>query len=314
MVRRYGFITYFEYICIQMKQTTDTILMVRPCGFAFNEETAANNAFQQRLDGDVAQRAVEEFDDYVSMLRSNGITVDVLQDTPQPHTPDSIFPNNCFSTHGDALVLYPMFAFNRRLEREKLKSALEKYDFDRIVDLTAFEEVDRFLEGTGSLVLDRENLIAYACISPRTDASLVEQWADSMGYTPVMFKASDMGGIPIYHTNVMMHIGTGYAVVCLDAVKDDVQRELLSETIHKSGKELVAITLEQMNQFAGNMLQVHNSKGEELLVMSRSALMSLSRMQIETLEKYTRILAPEIPIIETVGGGSARCMIAEIFQ
>jgi len=297
-----------------MRQTTNIILMVRPARFAFNEETAANNAFQQRLDGDVAERALEEFDNYVSMLRSNGVTVDVLQDTEQPATPDSIFPNNCFSTHGDTLVLYPMFAPNRRLEREKLRPALEKYDFERIVDLTAFEDVGQFLEGTGSLVLDRENLIAYACISPRTDATLVEQWADAMGFTPVTFSAADLGGTAIYHTNVMMHVGSGYAVVCLDAVVDAAQRAMLSDTISKSGKELVDISLEQMHQFAGNMLQVHNDKGEELLVMSRSALMSLTRLQTETLEKYTRILSPEIPIIETVGGGSARCMIAEIFQ
>lgn len=296
------------------KLTTDTILMVRPAAFAFNEETSESNAFQQRLDGDVAQRAVEEFDSYASMLRSNGITVDVLQDTPKPSTPDSIFPNNCFSTHGDTLVLYPMCAPNRRLEREKLRAALEKYNFTRLVDLTAFESVGKFLEGTGSLVLDRENLIAYACISPRTDASLVEQWADTMGYTPVMFCASDFGGTAIYHTNVMMHIGSGYAVVCLDAVSDAAQRNMISDTISKSGKEIIHISMEQMNLFAGNMLQLHNDKGEDLLVMSRSALMSLTRLQIEALEKYTRILAPEIPIIETVGGGSARCMIAEIFQ
>ncbi|MBR3744686.1 MAG: amidinotransferase [Bacteroidales bacterium] len=288
--------------------------MVRPAAFAFNEETSESNAFQQRLDGDVEQRAVEEFDSYASMLRSNGITVDVLQDSPKPSTPDSIFPNNCFSTHGDTLVLYPMCAPNRRLEREKLRAALEKYDFTRLVDLTAFESVNKFLEGTGSLVLDRENLIAYACISPRTDATLVEQWADTMGYTPVMFSASDFGGTAIYHTNVMMHIGSGYSVVCLDAVDDAAQRSMLSDTISKSGKETITISIEQMNQFAGNMLQLHNHKGEDLLVMSRSALMSLTRLQIEALEKYTRILAPEIPIIETVGGGSARCMIAEIFQ
>lgn len=288
--------------------------MVRPAAFAFNEETSESNAFQQRLDGDVAQRAVEEFDSYASMLRSNGITVDVLQDTPKPSTPDSIFPNNCFSTHGDTLVLYPMCAPNRRLEREKLRAALDKYNFTRLVDLTAFESVNKFLEGTGSLVLDRENLMAYACISPRTDATLVEQWADTMGYTPVMFSASDFGCTAIYHTNVMMNIGSGYAVVCLDAVDDAAQRNMLSDTISKSGKEIITISMEQMNQFAGNMLQLHNDKGEDLLVMSRSALMSLTRLQIEAFEKYTRILASEIPIIETVGGGSARCMIAEIFQ
>ena len=295
-----------------MKQTTDRVLMVRPAGFAFNEQTAASNTFQSKVGGDVAQRAVEEFDSYVSMLRSNGVTVDVVQDTAQPSTPDSIFPNNCFSAHGDTLVLYPMCARNRRLERQKLREALEKYVFDRIVDLTAFESVDRFLEGTGSLVLDRENLVAYACISPRTDAGLVEQWADVMGYTPVMFDASS-GGKSIYHTNVMMHVGTGYAVACMDAVQDPAQRESISRAISMSGQELIPITIAQMHQFCGNMLQLHNADGEDLLVMSRSSLMSLTRVQIETLEKYARILAPEIPIIETVGGGSARCMIAEIF-
>ena len=295
-----------------MKQTTDRVLMVRPARFAFNEQTAANNAFQRKVDGEVAQRATEEFDSFVSMLRSNGVTVDVVQDTAQPPTPDSIFPNNCFSAHGDTLVLYPMFAPDRRPEREKLRKTLEGYGFERIVDLTAFESVDRFLEGTGSLVLDRENLIAYACISPRTDAGLVEQWADVMGYTPVMFDAAT-GGMPIYHTNVMMHVGGGYAVVCLDAVQDAAQRELLTGTISRCGQETVPITIEQMHQFSGNMLQLHNAGGEELLVMSRSALMSLTRVQIESLEKYVRILAPEIPIIETVGGGSARCMMAEIF-
>ena len=304
----------FLYICFVMKQTTDHVLMVRPAGFAFNEETAASNAFQQRVEGEVAQRAVQEFDDYVSMLRSNGITVDVAQDTALPFTPDAIFPNNWFSTHGDTLVLYPMRAHNRRLEREKFRPALEKYDFERIVDLTAFEEVDRFLEGTGSLVLDRENLIVYACISPRTDETLVEQWADSMGYTPVVFRAADRGGIASYHTNVMMSIGGRFAVICLESIQDPARREAVSDAINKSGKELVEISLDQMNHFAGNMLQLHNAAGEDLLVMSRSALMSLTRVQIAALEKYARILAPEIPIIETVGGGGARCMAAEIFQ
>ena len=286
--------------------------MVRPADFAFNEQTAASNTFQHKVAGSIAQRAADEFDSYVSMLRSNAITVDVLQDTAKPATPDSIFPNNCFSTHGDTLVLYPMCAPNRRLEREKLKPALEKYNFDRVVDLTAFESVGSFLEGTGSLVLDRENLVAYACLSPRTEAGLVGQWADTMGYTPVTFSA-EAAGHAIYHTNVMMHVGGGYAVVCLDAIQDDSQREMLSRTISLSGLELIPITIQQMCHFAGNMLQLHSASGEELLIMSRSALMSLTRIQIEALEKYARILAPEIPVIETVGGGSARCMLAEIF-
>ena len=299
-------------------QTTDHILMVRPIHFAFNEETASNNAFQQKSDTEeaahaTALRAVVEFDSFVSLLRENGVTVEVLQDTPEPFTPDSIFPNNCFSTHGDTLVLYPMFAPNRRLERAKLRQLLDKMPFDRVVDLTPLEKESTFLEGTGSLILDRERHLAYACLSPRTHPSAVEAWAREMGYRCCLFHSEDENGMAVYHTNVVMHVGSRIAVVCLDSIKDEEERRHLRSQLEESGKHVVAISYGQMHHFAGNMLEVRNDKGEALLVMSTTALESLTPEQKEQIEQYVRIIAAHIPSIETAGGGSARCMMAEIF-
>jgi len=298
------------------KQTTNHVLMVRPSRFAFNEQTATNNAFQQKSEeGEevVAKQAIKEFDDFVDLLRENGVTVDVLQDTPEPPTPDSIFPNNCFSTHGDTLVLYPMFAPNRRLERKKLRVAFRELHYTRDVDFTPYENSGHFLEGTGSLVLDREHRIAYACLSPRTDEKALEEWAKTMGYRYFAFHSVDEQGTPIYHTNVMMHVGTRQAVVCLDSVRDESERGELLAHLQGNGKEVVPITLEQMYQFAGNMLELHNDN-EQLLIMSQTARQSLTPEQISTLSKYTRIISPDIHTIETAGGGSARCMLAEIFH
>ena len=303
-------------------QTTDHILMVRPIRFAFNEETASNNAFQQKSDTEeaahaTALRAVVEFDSFVSLLRENGVTVEVLQDTPEPFTPDSIFPNNCFSTHLEGgqrtLVLYPMYAPNRRLERAKLRQLLDKMPFDRVVDLTHLEKGSTFLEGTGSLILDRERHLAYACLSPRTHPSAVEAWAREMGYRCFLFHSEDENGMAVYHTNVVMHVGSRMAVVCLDSIKDEEERRHLRSQLEESGKHVVAISYEQMHHFAGNMLEVRNDKGEALLVMSTTALESLTPEQKEQIEQYVRIIAAHIPSIETAGGGSARCMMAEIF-
>lgn len=303
-------------------QTTDHILMVRPIRFAFNEETASNNAFQQKSESAeaaraIALRAVEEFDGFVSLLRENGVTVEVLQDTPEPFTPDSIFPNNCFSTHEEngqrTLVLYPMYAPNRRLERVKLRQLLDKMSFDRIVDLTHLEEASTFLEGTGSLILDRERHLAYACLSPRTHPSAVEAWARETGYRCCLFHSEDENGMAVYHTNVVMHVGSRMAVVCLDSIKDEEERRHLRSQLEESGKHVVAISYGQMHHFAGNMLEVRNDKGEALLVMSTTALESLTPEQKEQIEQYVRIIAADIPAIETAGGGSARCMMAEIF-
>ena len=312
------------------RQTTNRVLMVRPVRFAFNEETAANNAFQQKSRSEaearrVQQQAVAEFDAYVALLRQNGVMVDVLQDTPEPFTPDSIFPNNCFSTHvadGDplsadgekpVLVLYPMFAPNRRRERGKLLKMLRADDYSRIVDLTSWEEQGLFLEGTGSLILDREHRLAYACRSPRTCEPVLARWADALGYDYFLFDSTDAQGMPVYHTNVVMHVGTRFAVVCLDSVSDPSQRSRLVALLEQNGKEIVDITLEQMNQFAGNMLELRSTDGRKLLVMSQTAQRSLSPGQLARLQEDVSIVAPDISAIETAGGGSARCMLAELF-
>ena len=296
--------------------------MVSPVGFAFNEQTAGNNAFQQRTGGEAAwaiqQRAREEFDGFVAMLRKEGVEVDVIEDTLMPSTPDSIFPNNVFSTHNmngeRTLVWYPMFAPNRRQERSKLHKYLDSFTFDRVVDLTPWESKGQFLEGTGSMVLDREHCIAYACRSPRTDDEVLRTWAETMGYTTCRVDAVDANGVPVYHTNVMMHVGSKLAAVCLDAIRDVQQRRQLTDTLEATCKQVVDITLEQMNHFAGNMLEVRGKDGMPLLVMSATAKRALNERQTDALSRLTRIVAPEIATIETAGGGSARCMMAEIYN
>lgn len=307
-------------------QTTNKVLMVRPVRFAYNEETASNNAFQKKDDTQggaqtIEQQAVREFDAYVAMLRDQGVEVQVLQDTEEPFTPDSIFPNNCFSTHIDVLpgtsvrqrtlVIYPMYARNRRDERGKLLKALMKEKFDKIVDLSILEQEGKFLEGTGSLILDREHHIAYACVSPRTNPVALKIWADEMNYRYVLFDGIDDNRQPIYHTNVMMHVGSRYAIVCLEAIADQSQRQTVIDSLHTTGKEIVNISFDQMRQFAGNMLELRNSEGKKILVMSATAKHSLTSEQLSILEQDALIVAPDIHTIETAGGGSARCMIAE---
>ena len=301
-----------------MTQTTDHVLMVRPVNFAFNEQTAVNNAFQKKPEGGVAEQAIAEFDAYVALLRQNGVTVDVLQDSPEPPTPDSIFPNNCFSTHRDKngnriLVLYPMFAQNRQQEREKLVPQLNPPAYDDVMDLRNCESKSQILEGTGSLVLDREHRIAYACLSPRTNEPILLSWAKKMDYSVIAFESFDNQGTPVYHTNVMMHVGTRFAVVCLDSVRNPEQHANLVRSLEQNGKQIINISLDQMNRFAGNMLELRNPQGEKLLIMSNTAYQSLTPNQISLLETDLRILAPDIHTIETVGGGSARCMLAELF-
>lgn len=315
---------------------TDTVLMVRPVAFGFNEQTADNNAFQQTGYNEGAQqKALEEFDNYVKLLEKAGINVLVAEDTLEPHTPDSIFPNNWFSTHSaeelssedpagatdntSTIVLYPMFAPNRREERNKNVMAILKEYYNNktnIVDFTESEKDGAFLEGTGSLILDRENKIAYACISPRTDEDLLDEWADRLGYDYCSFEATDADGTPIYHTNVMMCIGSRYAIVCLDAIPDIEERMNLIEVLEESGKEIFEITLEQMESFAGNMLELQGKdatgKAKPVFVMSKTAKESLDSEQLHLLQNYATIVAPDLDCIEKNGGGSARCMIAEI--
>ena len=298
-------------------QTTDTVLMISPVAFDYNEETAVNNAFQEEDEiNNTAEEARKESDAYIKLLEDNGINVIAVEDTKKPHTPDSVFPNNWFSTHDDGtLVLYPMFAENRRLERKP--AALEAIDNNfnkkRTVDLTHYEEDGLFLEGTGSMVLDRVNKIAYACESPRTNKTVLNDFCEQLGYSPVLFKAVDADGTEIYHTNVMMHVGTEVAVVCLDAIADDAQRTEVKESLEGTGKTILEISFDQMNHFAGNMLELHNKDGQPCLIMSLAAYNSLTEEQISFLESKMTLITPDLECIEQNGGGSARCMIAEIF-
>lgn len=299
------------------KQTTSNLLMIRPVAFDFNAETAVNNAFQQPGSNQDAQiKAEKEFDDFVNKLRAAGVDVSVIQDMPQPKTPDSIFPNNWISFHDDGtIILYPMFAINRRAERKPhvIDELKKKFIINNTIDLTAFENKNLFLEGTGSMVLDRVNQISYACISPRTDLSVLKEWCQKTNYTPCSFRSVDQNGGEIYHTNVMMCVADKYVVICLDSIPDAEEKNKVIQKITQSGKDIISITLDQMNQFAGNMLQVENKEGKKYLVMSSRAYHSLTPEQINKIHTYNEILHSDLHTIETNGGGSARCMMAEIF-
>ncbi len=291
--------------------------MVRPVKFGFNEQTSKNNSFQVRgYEESAGERAVNEFDEFVKLLIDKGVEVVVAEDTPEPHTPDSIFPNNWFSTHeGGTLVLYPMFAPNRREERKPAVISLirEEFKVKRVVDLTHHEESGVALEGTGSMIIDRDNNLVYACRSPRTDEKILEQFCEELDYDYFIFGASDAAGEAIYHTNVMMCVASDFVVVCLDAIGDIDERENLIGLIEESDKEIIEISMEQMSEFAGNMLEVINKEGERFLVMSQRAKNSLNQDQIDAIESYCEILSPDLTTIENNGGGSARCMMAELF-
>ena len=301
-----------------MNQSTSHLLMIRPVCFGFNEQTAGSNAFQKRDDttGEVQTKAVHEFDVFVDTLRSNGVDVTVIDDTLEPHTPDSIFPNNWVSFHANGdIFLYPMQAENRRLERrEDIISTLEdKFSVNRIEDLSRFETEGKFLEGTGSMVFDRINKIAYACLSPRTDKQVLTLFCQQAGYRAVTFAAFDARGVAIYHTNVLMGIGSGFAVVCLDSITSPDERNTLVTELTNTGKEIINISFDQVDHFAGNLLEVKNEGGETLIVMSKNAYDAFNDVQKQTLSKYGRLVYADINTIETIGGGSARCMMAEVF-
>jgi hypothetical protein len=305
-----------QKIFVTRMQTTSHLLMIRPVKFGYNAETAVNNAFQT-AGGDerTQEKALTEFERFVALLRDNGVDVTVFEDSPLPHTPDSIFPNNWVSFHGNGTVcLYPLFAENRRAERKEniLKDIEKKFRISRTIDLSHFEKEGLYLEGTGSMVFDRDNKLAYACLSPRTDKKVLKFFCDRMGYRQMTFKAVDANNEAIYHTNVVMCVADKYVVLCLDALPQTEEKDWIIATIQKSRKEPILISMEQMNRFAGNMLQVHNAKKERLLVMSSQAYGSLTPEQITTLSGYNRILHSPLTTIETFGGGSARCMMAEI--
>ena len=300
------------------KQRTNRVLMVRPARFGYNAETAANNYFQ-KADANAtatAEEACAEFDRYVELLRANGVYVLVIQDTSYPATPDSIFPNNWFSTHimGE-LVLYPMYAENRRQERKPsaLSTVGELDGITKVINLSGFEKEGLYLEGTGSMVLDRVNRIVYCCASERSSPDVLNEYCSELDYTYVFFTAADRDKRPIYHTNVMMCVAEKYAVICLESIQEDAMRTNVINSLSNTGHEIIPITLEQVMHFAGNMLEVESNTGESLLLMSAEAKRSLNGKQIREIERFSRILAPELKTIETNGGGSARCMVAELF-
>ena len=307
-----------------MKQTTNSILMIRPVSFRMNEQTTVNNYYQKVLDGllpaTVNAKAQQEFDAFVEKLRAVGVDVTVVEDTLSPDTPDSIFPNNWISFHenGD-VALYPMFAENRRQERrEEILDVLEDKGFviENIVDYTSAEADGFFLEGTGSILLDRENGKAYCALSPRADEELFIEFCEDFEFTPVIFEAyQTVNGERklIYHTNVMMCLGKTYAVLCADAIDDKKERKMVLDSLHGDEKEVVLITQDQVNNFAGNMLEVIGTDDRRYLVMSTSAYKSLTKKQIAQLEEHVTILSSNLDTIEACGGGSARCMMAEIF-
>lgn len=302
-------------------QSSDTILMIEPVAFGFNAETAVNNYFQvHQVSCDTQSGALQEFMNFVNMLRSYDINVITIKDTLTPHTPDSIFPNNWISFHHDGtLILYPMFAVNRRLERrgDILEQLSQKgFKISTVKDYTQFEAENRFLEGTGSMILDRDNKIAYGAISLRLDEDVFKKWCTEFGYQPVIFHAfQSVNGqrLPIYHTNVMMCVASKFAVIGLETIDDKDERALIVESLSKCHKEIIEITEEQVHSFAGNMLEVQNRQGKLFLVMSKCAYQSLSSTQIQRIRKYTDILYADLHTIERNGGGSARCMMAEVF-
>ena len=304
-------------------QRTSHVLMVRPSVFRSNEETAPSNHFQHRGDGsdaEVLERALQEFDAFVELLQSHGVDVWVVQADADADVPDALFPNNWISFHDDGRVaLYPMQAENRRRERrEDVVMDLEHvrgFEIAEVLDFTEFEEHGRFLEGTGSLVLDRTHRKAYAALSPRTDRLALERFCEAFDFEGIAFHAlqpTPAGRLPIYHTNVMMGIGTDFVAVCLDCVDDPEERELLRESLAEDGREIIALTEEQIASFAGNLLEIEGGAGQALIVLSRRGFASLRSDQIEALQRHGTLVTPELSTIESHGGGSARCMLAEI--
>lgn len=304
-------------------QITDTILMIRPVHFRMNEQTAVNNYFQEEMDlrgSEINRRAQQEFDTFVTVLRAAGVHVIVVEDRPETDTPDSIFPNNWISFHRDgSLVVYPMYAENRRKERrDDLLDILEAEGFEirQVIDYTSAEADGIFLEATGSIIMDRIHQKAYCALSDRADEGLFIEFCEDFNVGPVIFTAYqtvDGKRLPIYHTNVMMCLAEDFAVICLDSIDDKKERKFVLQHLREDGRKVIDITEAQMHAFAGNMLQLLGKDGERLMVMSRSAHESLTPEQIAAIEKTSRIISSPLDTIETCGGGSARCMMAEVF-
>jgi len=307
-----------------MSQITDTILMIRPVHFRMNEQTAVNNYYQKEIDGvsqeKLLKSAQEEFDTFVNKLEAVGINVIVVEDSKETDTPDAHFPNNWISFHNDGKVaMYPMFAENRRTERrEDILDILESKGFTitDVIDYSSAEDENLFLEGTGSLLLDRVHRKAYCALSPRADEELLIEFCEDFEYTPVIFTANQTvhgERLPIYHTNVMMCLGEAFSVICLDTIDDKKERKNVLKHLKQDGKEIIAITEKQVTHFAGNMLQLKGANNTPYLVMSKAAHQSLTKQQIGQIEKHATILSSSLDVIEECGGGSARCMMAEVF-
>lgn len=302
-------------------QTAKTVLMVEPIAFGYNSQTAENNYFQkEQKETDIQEKALQEFNNFAAKLREKGINVITVKDTLNPHSPDSIFPNNWVSFHEDGTVaLYPMFALNRRVERrpeilERLKD--EGFKINTVEDFSPFENEEKYLEGTGSMIFDHDYKIAYGSVSLRLDEELFRNFCSKFGFTPIVFHSYQNVGdqrLPIYHTNVMMCVAEQFVMICLDCIDDEMEREKVQEVIKSSNKELIEISEDQLQQFAGNMLQVQNEEGDKFLVMSETAYKSLTKEQVERIENYCEIIYADLNTIETNGGGSARCMLAEVF-
>lgn len=296
-----------------------TILMIRPAAFGFNKETAADNFFQSDLKlkvTEIQQKALAEFDNMAQLLREHEIDVIVFEDTPDPIKPSAVFPNNWLSTSPDGKIFtYPMLAQSRRLERRQdiITDLSKNYKVNEVQGWSHFEKEDRFLEGTGSMVMDHENKMIYAAISERTNISVLEKFAATNGYQAVVFLATDKNSKPIYHTNVMMTLGDEFCVLCEDAIEEEWELIAIRQLLESTEHAIIPITREQMHAFAGNMLQVKNIKGEKYIVLSQTAFKALRREQKEMLEAFAKLLPVDVSTIEQVEGGSVRCMMAEVF-
>jgi hypothetical protein len=295
--------------------------MVRPSNFGFNPETAQNNAFQNNISSlttsEISLKAIEEFDVMVEGLRNLGVKVIVIEDTVAPKKTDAVYPNNWFTTHSSGeLYLYPMYSTNRRLERraDVVKRISEEFHLEVNESILREEDGNRFLEGTGSIILDRPNKLIYACYSERTNRDLLAKYAMSIDYEPIGFHAEDQGGTPYYHTNVIMALGKNVAVLCTESIVNEIQRLYVIDRLSKTGKDIVEISRDQVLSFAGNMLEVLGKSEKPILVMSTSAFKSLTVSQKQIIEKHDIIFHSPLSTIEKFGGGSARCMMAEIFS
>jgi len=300
-------------------QVTDTILMIRPASFGYNPETAVNNFFQSRTDEvqeQLQQDALKEFDGMVQALKSNEIEVFVVNDTPEPPKPDAIFPNNWLSTSPEGIVsVFPLFAQSRRAEKRDdiIKMLEEKFIVKDLHDWTEYEPKGKFLEGTGSMVIDYDDKVIYACYSPRTDLSVLEKFANANGYRAIVFLATDKDGNAVYHTNVVMTVGEKFAILCEEAIEEEWELIAIRQLLETTEHEIIPITREQMHEFAANMLEVKNKMGENILVMSQRAFVALTAEQKKKLSGFSKLLPIAVPTIEKVEGGSVRCMMTEIF-